>query len=39
VFQKSEEELDAEFSIQLRILEGRRTDHTVESYDQCKQAH
>ncbi|CAD8207264.1 unnamed protein product [Paramecium octaurelia] len=36
VIQKSEDERDAEFIIQMKILESRRTDYSYESYDQAK---
>lgn len=37
VQQKTEEEKDREFNIQLKILEARKTDYKDKSYDQVKQ--
>ncbi|CAD8197924.1 unnamed protein product [Paramecium octaurelia] len=36
ILQKSEEEKEIEFAIQMKILESRRTDYSTESYDQAK---
>ncbi|CAD8123859.1 unnamed protein product [Paramecium sonneborni] len=36
ILQKSDEEKEIEFAIQMKILESRRTDYSTESYDQAK---